>query len=66
MQDRDEQNRRRPPRGILNGRATLTEAEVFDIKFRISEGERVSSIARSLGISISKVSHIKNGVTWVG
>ena len=66
VRDRDERGRRTPPRGILNGRATLTEAEVFDIKFRLSEGESVSSIARSLGITVSKVSHIKNGVTWVG
>lgn len=64
MQDRDEQNRRRPPRGVLNGRASLTEPEVFEIKFRLSEGERVTDIARSFGITISKVSHIKNGVTW--
>jgi hypothetical protein len=65
VQDREDRGRRQPPKGALNGRASLTEVEAFDIKFRLSQGERVTDIARSFGMSVSKISHIKNGVTWV-
>lgn len=50
--------------GSRNCRAKLTEADVAQIKRRLLAGERVTAIARSVGISHSIVSNIKTGKIW--
>jgi hypothetical protein len=64
VDDRDRKGRRKPPSGELNGRATLTTEVVNEIRRRLSEGETVSSLARAFDSTLSKISHIKNGVSW--
>lgn len=50
--------------GSSNGSAKLTEADVIQIKRRLSYGDKTVSIANDYGVSKSTVGFIKQGVTW--
>lgn len=56
--------RGRSARGEANGRATLTAADVAEIKARITAGEPNTHIARDYPITHSMVSRIKHGLAW--
>ncbi len=61
--DRDRKGRRRSPKGALNGRAKLTEAEVLEIRRRYVPGEGVTLAVR-YGLSATQVQRIAQGTAW--
>lgn len=53
--------------GESNGMAILTEKAVREIKVRIQNSkDKLREIAADFGVSISTISHIKNGRKWTG
>jgi len=50
--------------GSANGRAHYTEAQVREIRCRYKAGERVSDIARDMGINRGAVSDVAHRRTW--
>lgn len=54
----------RQAKGENVGRAKLTSAQVWEIKKRLSRGERVAKIARDFPTHISNIYYIARGVTW--
>lgn len=61
IKQRDVRNRRRAPKGTLNGRATLTDEQVLSIR---ADTRWPRFIAHDFNISISTVKNIKYNVTW--
>jgi hypothetical protein len=61
MDEREERQRRAPPKGSKNGRALLTEAQVSAIK-RDDRWPRF--IAKDYGVSVHIIKNIKYGFTW--
>jgi len=51
-------------RGSKHGRAKITEAQVKDIRDRVSAGEKAASVAAALGVTRGYVSKIINGKIW--
>jgi len=60
--DREAKRRRRAPKGALNGRAKLTEADVLDIRRR--RGTDPVYIAGLYGVSHEHVRRILSGESW--
>jgi len=56
--------RRRTAQGELSGRSKLTEADVAAVKFRVSMGECMKSVAKSLGVGRTTIHNAVNGITW--
>lgn len=63
-QDRDRRKRRRPPKGIDNGRAKLKESDIKEIRSLIAQGITQTVIAKKYGICRGGVSKIKLGKSW--
>lgn len=61
MKDRDIRQRRAPPKGIKNGRAKLTEADVIAIR---ADSRWPRFIAADYNTPISTIKHIKYRLTW--
>lgn len=60
----DAVNKGRHAIGSRNGHAKLSESLVVAVWNRLEGGEKQASIARSLNISSSAISHMVNGNTW--
>lgn len=60
--DRDRKGRRRAPKGSLNGRAKLTENDVFDIRRR--RGSDPVYVAGLYGVGPDQVRRIWSGDSW--
>lgn len=50
--------------GETNGKTVLTESMVREIKHRLSTGEPVKTLARSISVATTTVRDIKIGRTW--
>lgn len=61
MDDREARQRRAPPKGSKNGRATLTEAQVIAIR---NDPRWRRFVAADYGVSVQIVTSIKNRTTW--
>ena len=61
VRDRDERQRRAPPKGEMNGRAKLTEDQVKAIR---ADARKSHFIARDYSTPISTIKKIKSFVTW--
>jgi hypothetical protein len=59
--DRDQRQRRRAPKGMLNGRAKLTESDVRAIRL---DPRSETAIARAYGVGFTAISDIKEGRKW--
>jgi hypothetical protein len=66
VRDRDERQRRRPPKGVANGRAELNERDVREIRRILATPGRPTfvEIGRMFGVSKPTISHIAAGRTW--
>lgn len=65
VRDRDERQRRRPPQGIRNGRAQLTESEVREIRaLAAAGGDTHKEIGRRFGVAKATITHIHTRYTW--
>lgn len=62
--DKVSKGRQHHPVGELHGRSKLTDQSVLEIRGRLAAGERQADIATSVGVSVSTISHIKNGRKW--
>lgn len=51
-------------RGERNGQATLSEADVIDIKQCLQVSEPISRIAARYGVTKATISKIRTGRTW--
>jgi|SRR6185312_5109479 len=51
-------------RGANNPNTKFTEGDVLAIRARLAAGETRGSIARHLGVVVTSISNIANGVTW--
>lgn len=61
MTEREARERRAPPKGSMNGRATLTEKDVV----RIRQDKRWPRyIAKDYGVSVKVIGRIKRRETW--
>lgn len=60
--DRDAKGRQ--AKGASHGRAKLAEADVVEIRRRLTAGESQSSIAKVFGVSQATVGKIKTGKHW--
>jgi hypothetical protein len=54
----------RRPVGLRNGRAKLTEAQVLEVRARLTRGESRAAIARSLAVSATHIRRIARGESW--
>lgn len=61
MRDCDERNR---PRGVLNGRAKLSEQQVSAIATLKRKGIGITDVAKQLGIPVKRVSNPYYGYSW--
>lgn len=50
--------------GEENGRASLTEAQVVEIRARLAAGERQIDLAHEYGVCRPAISKIRNRLTW--
>ncbi len=55
-----------PLQGAINSRGPITEAETFEIHYRVSKGETPYAVAKSLGLSAGAVSRVINGDVRAG
>lgn len=64
--DRDSKGRQIVPirRGTRNAAATITEAEVRQIRNAVSNGQKRREVARDFGVSYAIVCRIVSGETW--
>jgi hypothetical protein len=63
--DRDAKRRRRAPKGVLNGMAKLTEADVREIRRRFVPGvTSVRALAEKYGVSQPHMSGVVYGRHW--
>ncbi len=62
--DRAKKGRNSDRRGSLNPAAKLTREQVFDIRERISRGERQASISKAFGVTQATICDIKKGRSW--
>ena len=51
-------------KGERHGASKLTEAQVIEIKRRLSEGAIQASLAKEYGVNKSLISHINLGIKW--
>lgn len=61
MQDREDRHRRAPPKGMLNGRATVTNEIVIAIR---ADPRGPKQISRAYNMPISTVQNIRHRHTW--
>lgn len=61
---RDRQSRQRQARGERHPFAKLTESQVRVIKGRLAQKERMTDIARDIGIGPTAIFAIKHGLSW--
>jgi hypothetical protein len=64
IRDKVLRGRQNRPKGEANSLAKLTEAQVIEIKRRISNGQYLSIIAKQFGVTASTISYIKRGKLW--
>lgn len=62
--DRDTKGRSKHPAGQDSGSAKLTNAQVLEIRDRLSAGERGASLAREFSVDHSQIYRIKSGHIW--
>ncbi len=61
IDDREKRHRRQPPKGSLNGRATLTEANILQIR---ADTRWPRFIAKDWNMPVSTVKKIRDRYTW--
>jgi hypothetical protein len=64
VKDRDDRQRRRPPKGELNGRAKVNWEQVREMRRLYAEGVKVRALAEKFGLSRSPVYDIVHGNHW--
>ena len=64
MADRNAKGRQAKLKGEANGQAKLSEANIVEIKKRITAGETQRAIAFDYGVAQSQISRVKDGRTW--
>lgn len=64
IHDMDSKGRRRVLRGSGQRQAKLTENDISDIRMMLGFGASCKTLGEAYGVTLSLISHIKNGRNW--